>query len=304
MLQSVGRRIKTLFTQRLDQVSGPRPEPGTRVIIDSLPKSGTHLLAKLVAGMGFQDINIAILNDNYLDFSKKGDWDNWEPIRAANLGDQIANPARIYCDTTKALELLGPNQFCISHLEYKPKIKNAIAYNHISHLFIIRDLRDNICSMVDHRINLRAHAYNPDWYYYLSALSSDEDRLITAIEGRDRFLEPFASHLDYGAGWVDDPDTLVVRFEDLIGPSGGGEVDMQKRVIAQVAEFLGLTLANSEVDRLAATLWGGNTRTMNRGQRGSWDSRFTPRVEERFWEIYGPYMECLGYRESSLARKS
>ena len=27
-----------------------------------------------------------------------------------------------------------------------------------------------------------------------------------------------------------------------------------------------------------------------------------PRVEERFWEIYGPYMERLGYHESSLVR--
>ena len=31
-----------------------------------------------------------ILNDSYLDFNKKGDWDQWDPIRTANLGDQIA----------------------------------------------------------------------------------------------------------------------------------------------------------------------------------------------------------------------
>ena len=61
ILRSRGRQIKTLFTQTIDAASHLQSEPGTRVIVDSLPKSGTHLLGKLVAGMGFHDINIADL---------------------------------------------------------------------------------------------------------------------------------------------------------------------------------------------------------------------------------------------------
>ncbi|WP_145272368.1 hypothetical protein [Tautonia plasticadhaerens] len=111
--------------------------------------------------------------------------------------------------------------------------------------------------MTDHLVNLRAHDYSPDWYYYLSSLESDEDRLLAVIEGRDRFLRPFSYHLDYGAGWVDDPDTLIVRFEDLIGPSGGGDADTQVREVARISEFVGGTPTEPKVEEVAASLWGG-----------------------------------------------
>jgi hypothetical protein len=239
-----------------------------------------------------------VLNENYTDFNQKGDWDRWEPIRAANLQDEILNPLRIRCETRKALSKVQPGQFCTSHLKHAENTREFLTTNKYKHLFIIRDLRDCLRSWVEYLTNLRSHNYTPQWYYYLTALNSDEERLLAVMEGKDRFLEPYTHHIDYGSGWVDDPDTLVTRFEDLVGPDGGGDPELQLREIRRIADYLGLATPDEEVAAVRDRLWGGLTRTMNRGRIGSWGDYFTPRVEERFWEIYGTHMERLGYRES------
>jgi hypothetical protein len=291
------------------RVIGPSPHPETwfnlepappgrpRVVVDSFPKSGTHLLGKLVDELGFEDTQLMILDNNYLDFSRKGDWDGWEPVKAANLQGKIRNPLRVRCETRAALAAMKPGQYCTSHIRYCEEHQRFLKNFNYCHIFIIRDLRDCMRSHVEFLLNLKAHLYNPDWYYYLSALNSMEERLLAVIEGKDRFLNSYRYHLEYGCGWLDDPKTLVVRFEDLIGPAGGGEPAVQHREIRRICDYLGIAPSDEQITSVAGRLWGGQTRTMNRGQIGSWSDCFSPRVEERFWEIYGPFMNRLGYGE-------
>lgn len=273
--------------------------PGkSKVIVNSFPKSGTHLLGKLVQLVGLVELPIMILDNQYLDFKNKGDWHLWEPV--IRSGIKIQNPTRKSEMCTKSLSRILDGQFTTAHLKYSNEIVRSLYKYKIKHLFIIRDLRDVICSVVDYRMSLTAHGYLPNWYYYLNALSSDEDRLLTVIEGKDRFLKSYSEHLEYGWGWINDPTTLKVRFEDLVGRSGGGNDKNQLATVRSVLEFIDVPIEDVKLRELASNLWGGKTRTMNRGLIGGWKMRFTSRVQDMFEEKYGHYMSSMGYKLTTI----
>lgn len=273
--------------------------PGkSKVIVNSFPKSGTHLLGKLVQLAGIVELPIMILDNQYLDFQNKGDWHLWEPVKKSGI--KILNPARKQEMCTNSLMRILEGQFTTAHLKYSNEIVQSLNKYKIKHLFIIRDLRDVICSVVDYRMSLTAHGYLPNWYYYLNALSSDEDRLLTVIEGKDRFLESYSDHLEYGWGWMNDPTALKVRFEDLVGRSGGGSDKIQLKTVRSVLEFIDMSSEEIKVRELSKNLWGGKTRTMNRGLTGGWKERFTSRVKDVFNEKYGHYMSSMGYNLTTI----
>ncbi|MCK4943589.1 MAG: sulfotransferase domain-containing protein [Candidatus Aminicenantes bacterium] len=267
-----------------------------RVIINSFPKSGTHLLGRLVENLGFIDLPIMLVEDFCVDFNKRGDWHTWKPIVDSGI-TEFSNPSRKPESTEISLRRIRNGQFCTSHLKYSKFSSLSLKYLKIKHLFIIRDIRDCIISQERWRRDLKAHDFLPKWFFYLNALKSDEERLLTVIEGKDRFLEPYSYHLDYGWGWLDDSNVLIVRYENLIGPKGGGTVNKQKEEIKMVANYLGCKRSDKDIEQMANNLWGSKTRTMKYGKSKYWKDKFTPEVNESFHKHYDHYMKKLGYTQ-------
>lgn len=265
----------------------------SKVIVNSFPKSGTHLLGKLVQLAGFIELPIMILDNQYLDFKDKGDWHLWDPVVKARI--DIQNPSRKKESFSKSLSRILDGQFTTAHVRHCNRNILALKKHKTKHLFIYRDIRDVICSVADYRMSLKAHGYLPEWYYYLNALSSDEDRLLTVMEGKDRFLESYSKHLEYGWGWLNDPSVLKVCFEDLVGSSGGGNDAIQIETIRSVLKYLEIPFNDANLKAIASKLWGGDSRTMNRGMIGAWRSRFTSRVQDVFEERYEGSLLALGY---------
>lgn len=265
-----------------------------RIIVNSFPKSGTHLLAKLIKELGFIDLPVMLLNNNYLDYRKPGNWDTWKPLRNSGL-TEFSNPSRTEESTAVSLRRIRPGQVCTSHLQYSRFVKSQIRLIKIKHLFIIRDIRDCIISQQDWRMDLKAHDHLPSWYFYLNALENETDRIQAVMEGRDRFLEPYSYHLKYGWGWLDDPAVHLVRYENLIGPRGGGSSEKQKNEIKGIVRFLEGSISDREIEIIAENLWGGKTRTMKHGKSSYWKNKFDNTLDQNFWQHYGSYMKKLGY---------
>jgi len=265
------------------------------VIVNSFPKSGTHLLGRIIKQLNYHEIPIMVLNDNYLDFNKNGDWNKWEPIVNAGLSEKIINPKRIGCPSTVAVSKLRMGQYFVSHLKHSTKMNKLIEKKSIKHIFIIRDLRDVICSMANYRMNLKAHAYLPNWYFYLKSLQTEDERLLTCIKGLDRFLESYLTHLEYGWGWLTENNVLIVRFENLVGHKGGGDDDIQRKEIAKIANYLNIDLDDTKINYLCENVWGGNTRTIDKGVIGAWIDSFSPKVELEFNGKFSTHMKILGY---------
>src|SRR5205085_10896012 len=87
-------------------------------------------------------------------------------------------------------------------------------------------------------------------------ITEPASQLMAVIEGfhgdeLGRGLASIGDRLDGYTAWLDDPSVLVVRFEDLIGPTGGGDETRQKDTVAAVARHVGRELAPDEVERMA-----------------------------------------------------
>lgn len=98
-----------------------------------------------------------------------------------------------------------------------------------------------------------------------------------------------------------NPYVLFTRFEDLVGPNGGGSYKKQWQAVKKIALFLGVELTNDEISRVADNLYG-NTPTFNignKGQVGRWKEKFSPALKEAFKENYQPDLVALGYANDS-----
>lgn len=157
---------------------------------------------------------------------------------------------------------------------------------------IVRDPRDVTVSFAHWVIkNIGFYAY-PAY----SSLSFEErmHAFILGVRRGDLHMESLATMMDRSYGWITRPDdVLVVRFEDLVGPQGGGQADTQIETVRRVAAWLHVEIADPE--EIAAQLFGG-THTFHSGLIGQWQNAFTPKTYELFAQSIGDRLIHWGYK--------
>ncbi len=67
---------------------------------------------------------------------------------------------------------------------------------------------------------------------------------------------------------------VLIRFEDLVGPLGGGDLGRQYIQIYQIAQALNIPMNDQIAQSISERLFGG-TPTFREGQIGSWKHEFT-----------------------------
>lgn len=146
----------------------------------------------------------------------------------------------------KAVQLLG--QPCkVSHLPYGEPVAGK-------HIFIKRDPRNIICSW------LRFNGQQVTQGTFLTAFRSFQDRSL---------VEEMAAF----EGWLSDPETLVVRYEDLIATDGA---------MRAIAEFLDLPYLDGAFEALP-----GMTRTWF-SDHSDYRTIWTPEVDAVWSSEGGP----------------
>ena len=142
------------------------------------------------------------------------------------------------------------------------------------------------------------------YYYLLQSLDSDHERLLTIIGGVAQsnedaggpYLPPIDQLLRPHLGWLHDPHTLSLRFEDLVGEAGGGSGAKQRECVLAVVRHLGLGAPlESNVDDLAEQLFGRNSLTFDRGRIGAWREAFDDEHKAAFKRVAGDLLVSLGY---------
>ena len=96
--------------------------------------------------------------------------------------------------------------------------------------------------------------------------------------------------------WLEqDPEVLVCRFEDLVGPKGGGDLDKQKETLFCLAYHIGMELTQKKLDHIIEHLFG-NTHTFRSGRIGSWKQNFDKEITQLFKASQlGTLLIKLGY---------
>ena len=229
-------------------------------ICATVPKAGTNLIRKalmLISGEGVR----------------------WLPTRPFNDGQ----PENFFTASNQKIY--------VTHLfPYMDVLKNLDSTK-FARILMIRDPRDVMVSFAYHlssrkiwpfgKLQNRAEFLTLPWDGQLK-----EALLFPPLSPKDTF--PFAVQ------WMQDPDVLVVRFEDLIGAKGGGSDLVQRQTLFTLANYIGKPLSWERIDEIASQLFGG-TGTFRSGQIGDYLKSYSSENEALYQELLGQYTEALGY---------
>lgn len=275
-----------------------------KVVANSLPKSGTHVLTRVLDVLGLQEarahFSASLIRPNMYD-----------PVNSIRkLGrycmvDRERNGISVDLDCVcrnlkkdwfvREVGLIQQNSYVQGHLPYSPDIVEIFMRQDFRVLHIIRDPRDVLLSYVNHICRDRGYQYHRK----LNSLNTMEEKLLAVMGGLWEPFQPldFSNRFRNTLGWQADPRVCLVRFEDVIGSKGGGRVDAQAHSIRSILNHLGFD-SNDEagVNKICSRVFDENSHTFHKGRIGSWQESFTPKALELFNEKFGRETEGLGYK--------
>lgn len=243
---------------------------GTKVLINSLPKSGTFLLRRALSLLP--------------SFAPR-----WS-IHGLN-----AEKPNLY----RKIQKIRRGQYASGHLYWSQELTNLLVTNEIRTIFIIRDLRDVAVSLACYLTNKNSHHRLQN---YFAALESDDRRLMEVIMGAEQKLFSDCQHQkslgEFGMAflpWLDEPNCLVVRFEDLIGTAGGGSDKKQIESLQAIINHLDIDISQDKIAQLSQKLFFKNSRTFRKGKIGDWQNWFNTQHKQVFKDLAGEALIKFGY---------
>lgn len=243
------------------------------VLVNSLPKSGTHLLLQIILGIPGMEITPAwVIEDKDLDMIKPGS--------------------------------VGP-----AHLVYSSERALLLKQKNLKVIFISRDLRDVVVSLV-HFIMLNKWGNHP-WTPYLTSLKTHEERLLTMIKGVSLSNEQYE---EFGIaeipnirqfaqdklGWCKELGICSISFEELVT-----DEESQQKAIMKIIDFLWdelklLNISKMELlQRIRENIKPESSGTFRKGKIGDWKIEFNEEHKKAFKEIAGDILIQLGYEKDN-----
>jgi hypothetical protein len=247
--------------------------PGHRVLVTSMPKAGTHIVTTAL--------------DNFPSVRKAG----ITVYSTDLLGDQqhipeIKNtPLPVDRDSAHgALHRTKQGQYVVSHLHHDPALVAVLSELDYRTIFVYRDPRDVVISNMHYIKRLRRHHNHKRFAY---SFRTDKDRLLALIEGADAdqygpAIESIGSRLRTYAGWLTEDNVLPCRFEDIIGPAGGGTQTTQQNVIQEIANHIGCPVSTRQIEDITSKVWSPRSVTFRSGKSGEWRDTFDADVTAAF----------------------
>ena len=251
--------------------------PGPPILVNSVPKSGTHLLTSFLDRFP----KVMYSGEHRNQFKSEGRTSSaemdWKQVR-------------------RWLQSQRKGQYCTTHFIAAEPLFAALEEFQFASLFVVRDPRDIVVSHAHYVVGLKRHFLHE---YYTRMLP--EDRLMASIvgipgsAGRPLLLSSIGSRLASFAGWLHHPGTLVLRFEDLVGAAGGGDALSQRRAIDDIARHISRPLDDAQRRRVVAGVHAKDSATLRRGVIGDWKNHFTDEHRAAFAEVAGPQLVEWGY---------
>ncbi len=267
--------------------------PSQRILINSMPKSGTHLLTQVVDLLGYRDHGAhetAWLRAKdrlglgapvvLAHLRVKRNWQRRMAALGNRGGPTIPIDVTMPVQTPIALaqrwlHAIPPGQYLSGHVPWTEATAGLLRAEGLKHVIIVRDPRDVLVSFV-HYVVRPEHILSRDF----RDLSPDE-RVRLALEGGrgaasgvqiTGLREGFASIL----AWQQEPSVLFVRFEALIGERGDGSSAEQRAAVQAICQHLELAHDDALIDQVCLRAFDTGAATFRRGKIGAWRDELTP----------------------------
>lgn len=252
------------------------------VLCNSYPKSGTHLLAQVLEAIP----GLRLWNDI---------------VSVQSLSGVINTDSHIRWK----LGSVPGGQIIRSHLMCTNEIKKILDERKYRSIFIYRDLRDVAVSHVKWVMREKRYFLNPVYARYFN---NENACLMSTISGLPLGGRPIGPNLssppigqdfERWKGWISDPDTLAVRYEDLVGSRGGGSDQARTANIRRILEFLGIRMSISDIASRFShqVLPPQRMHTFRSGKTGEWKKSFGPDHIKTFKNVAGDLLVELGYEK-------
>ena len=232
-----------------------------KVMIVTLPKSGTHLMRKAV---------YLITNEDYR-------WVSLDDTPYFRVGNDLNRPHHI----------------TMAHIFPEMDVVRTQFSDCYTKVLLIRDPRDVMVSFTHHIAKGLIWSSCPDLDYHSFHEQSFDEQLKEILSFPDAYRGPSICFA-YAALWMNSPDVLVCRFEDLVGAQGGGSDEKQFETLKALAQHIGYPRSDEDLRAIASQLFGG-TWTFREGQIGGWRSAFNAENRHLFHLRFGQYVDCFGY---------
>jgi hypothetical protein len=174
--------------------------------------------------------------------------------------------------------LMG-NTFVIkAHAGPSPMAQRLIRMNLIRPAYIYRDPRDALVSAYDNGQRARAKG---------------RQNAFSHLVDFDTSLEFMQQYLDIWEDWIQCPQALHTRYEDLLSDYESEAGRLVKFLELDEAEPNVRTVVDQYQPKQARS--GGKGLHFNRGQTGRFREKLSPQEQTILAEQYGPYLEKMGY---------
>ncbi len=244
------------------------------MLVNSFPKSGTHLLLQIARGLP----------------------------GVVHYGSFIASTPSLTLrqrDTDQVLRMIRripPGEVVCAHMFYDPAFGELLESMNVYHLFIYRDLRDVAVSEAYYltRMN-RWHRLHD---YFARTLRSQDQRLRAVISGTTEAAAGIA-YPDIGerfrkyAGWLECSQVLAVRFEEL--RSDDRELAVRRIVEGYARRRRDPLQVGDVTARCQAMVRPERSHTFRRGTSGRWRQAFSDEHSCEMQRVAGDLLVSLGY---------
>lgn len=241
-------------------------DPGApRVLSVSIPKAGTHLLERALC-LHPQLYRKLVPTVTLKELEKRGGPDG-------------------------LFGRLAPGQVVMAHLRFDRAYPEVLRRHQVETVFLIRDPRDIVVSQVRYVVGRDDH-----WAHDLFASRADpREQLRLAITGdREGGLRSLGERLAAYEGWM-DAASAVVRFEDLVGPQGGGERSRQLATVYRLYRAIGVDAEDALVRSTCERLFSSASPTFRKGTIGQWRESLDDELRSLVREVAGTSLERFGY---------
>lgn len=187
-------------------------------------------------------------------------------------------------------DLDGKFLFKTNHF-FSEEVLNNFINSPVKTLTIVRDPRDILISMCHwfHQIK------DPAW---VNATIQERAKLLLKtrhIVGEGCAIQ---NQLARQRDLMEGKEVLAIRFEELVGPKGGGSAQLQQEALLKIAKFIKTELSKLQLNYLRNRIFG-TSYSFRKGQIGSWKCYFDEELRLLCKKELGHFIIDLGYEKDN-----
>lgn len=269
-----------------------------RILVNSLPKSGTNMVQKCLAlaGIPYSGRSVAA-SSNF------GRHALIKSLLRQARPNEVPVPIGLEIPVSVSAKWLrgylhGAQGYVSGHAAFSPYYTHILESGGYRTIQVVR----NPCAVLASWAN---YVVEPGYYWHEAHVSlsklSPQERVHFMLNGgslseNGQYYSGFKQVWRHVQGWVDSDQVLTVRYEDLVGEQGGGSAEHQFETIGKIFNFIGVSLSDGQVAGIANSLYGG-THTFRQGSIEGWRKVVDPDLETEVFDALSefPSIRSLGY---------